>query len=93
MTVSALKRKTVPRNGLQYYLAVSHGYDQHGWRLRPVPSNYELRYICKKGSIRLFRLIGDRYVALLVGVCNRSQMKTSKCTRLIFGVSIGLDTG
>ena len=50
MTVSALKRKTEPRNGLDYYLAISHGYDQHGWRLRPVPSNYELRYVCKKGS-------------------------------------------
>jgi len=44
-----------------------------------------------------------RYVALVVvlassvvgvvvvGVCNRSQMRTSKCTCLIFGVSIGLD--
>jgi len=28
-----------------------------------------------------------------VGVCNRSQMRTSKCTCLIFGVSIGLDPG
>jgi len=27
------------------------------------------------------------------GVCNRSQMKTSKCTCLIFGVSIGVDPG
>jgi len=27
------------------------------------------------------------------GVCNRSQMRTSKCTCLIFGVSIGLDSG
>jgi len=27
------------------------------------------------------------------GVCNRSQMRTSKCTCLIFGVSIGLDPG
>jgi len=27
------------------------------------------------------------------GVCNRSQMRTSKCTRLIFGVSIGLEPG
>jgi len=25
------------------------------------------------------------------GVCNHSQMRTSKCTCLIFGVSIGLD--
>ena len=27
---------------------------------------------------------------IVVGVCNRSQMTTSKCTCLIFGVSIGL---
>jgi len=31
---------------------------------------------------------------VVVGVCNHSQMRTSKCTvRLIFGVSIGLDPG
>ena len=32
---------------------------------------------------------------VVVGVCNRSQMRTSrpKCTYLIFGVSIGLDPG
>ena len=28
---------------------------------------------------------------VVVGVCNHSQMRTSKCTCLIFGVSIGLD--
>jgi len=28
---------------------------------------------------------------VVVGVCNRCQMRTSKCTCLIFGVSIGLD--
>jgi len=28
---------------------------------------------------------------VVVGVCNRSQMRTSKCTCLIFGMSIGLD--
>jgi len=27
------------------------------------------------------------------GVCDRSQMRTSKCTCLIFGVSIDLDHG
>jgi len=27
------------------------------------------------------------------GVCNRSQMRTSQCTCLIFVVSIGLDPG
>jgi len=30
-------------------------------------------------------------VVVVVVVCNRSQMRTSKCTCLIFGVSIGLD--
>jgi len=30
-------------------------------------------------------------VIVVVGVCDRSQIKTSKCTCLIFGVSIGLD--
>jgi len=32
-------------------------------------------------------------VVVVVGVCNRSQMRTSKCKCLIFGVSIGLDPG
>jgi len=32
-------------------------------------------------------------VVVVVGVCNRSQMRTSKCTCLIFGVSIGFDPG
>jgi len=30
---------------------------------------------------------------VVVGVCNRSQVRTSKCTCLIFGVSIDLDPG
>ena len=30
-------------------------------------------------------------VIIIVGICNRSKMRTSKCTCLIFGVSIGLD--
>jgi len=30
-------------------------------------------------------------VVVVVGVCNRSQMRTSKYTCSIFGVSIGLD--
>jgi len=29
-------------------------------------------------------------VVVVIGVCNRSQMRTSKCTCFIFGVSIGL---
>ena len=30
---------------------------------------------------------------VVVGVCNRSQMITSKCTCSIFGMSIGFDHG
>ena len=32
-------------------------------------------------------------VVVVVSICNRSQMRTRKCTRLMFGVSIGLDPG
>jgi len=32
-------------------------------------------------------------VVVVVGVCNHSQIRTSKCTCLIFGVSIYLDPG
>ena len=32
-------------------------------------------------------------VVVVVVVCNRSQMRNSECTCLIFGVSIGLDLG
>jgi len=37
--------------------------------------------------------VASGVVVIVVGVCNRSQMRTSKCTCLIFGVSIGLDPG
>ena len=30
-------------------------------------------------------------VIIVGGICNHSQMRTSKCTCLFFGVSIGLD--
>ena len=32
-------------------------------------------------------------VGFIISICNRSQMRTSKCACLIFGVSIGLDRG
>jgi len=38
-------------------------------------------------------VVGVVVVVVIVGVCNRSHMRTSKCTCLIFGVSIGLDAG
>ena len=47
------------------------------------PVNYLLSAICHPS---------DRTVVSdVVVVCNRSKMRTSKCTCLIFGVSIGLD--
>jgi len=33
--------------------------------------------------------VSSSIVGVVVSVCNRSQMRTSKCTCLIFGVSIG----
>jgi len=45
------------------------------------------------GSLAICRPSGCTVVSGVVvvgGVCNRSQMRTSKCTCLIFGVSIGL---
>jgi len=36
-------------------------------------------------------VVGIVIGVVVVGVCNRSQMRTSKCTCLIFGVTIGLD--
>jgi len=35
--------------------------------------------------------VASGVVVVVVGVCNRSQMRTSKFTCLIFGVSIGFD--
>jgi len=41
------------------------------------------------------RTVASGFVGVVVvivgGVCNRSQMRTSKCTCLIFGMSIGVD--
>jgi len=45
--------------------------------------------ICRPSGCTV--MSGD--VVVVVGDCNRSQMRTSKCTCLIFGVSIGLDPG
>jgi len=53
------------------------------------------------GCTVAFSVVGVVVVVVVVvvvgggggGVCNRSQMRTFKCTCLIFGVSIGLDPG
>ena len=37
--------------------------------------------------------VASGIVVVVVGFCNCSQMRDSKCTCLIFGVSIGLDPG
>jgi len=37
--------------------------------------------------------VASGVVGVVVGVCNRFQMRTSKCTCLIFGANIGLDPG
>jgi len=46
--------------------------------------------ICRPGGCTVASGV---VVVVVVGVCNRSQMRTSKCTCLVFGVSIGLDPG
>jgi len=39
------------------------------------------------------RTVASVVVVVVVGIYNRSQIRTSKCIYLIFGVSIGLDFG
>jgi len=60
VTVSALKRSDVPkrRRGPDaprppYYLALTHGHLRRRptWRLRIVPANFRLRYICQRGPL------------------------------------------
>jgi len=51
------------------------------WRCRP------------RGCTVASGVVGVGVVVVVVGVCNRSLMRTSKCTCSIFGVSIGLDPG
>jgi len=56
------------------------------------PLTLLLLAICRpSGCTVVYGVVVD--VVVVVGVCNRSQMRTSKCTCLTFGVSIGLDPG
>jgi len=49
----------------------------------------ELLAICRhSGCTVASGVVG--VVVVVVGICNRSQMRTSKCTCLIFGMSIGV---
>jgi len=62
VTVSAMKRTDVPKRRRDpdalrppFYLALCHGNlaRRPTWRLRVVPANYRLRYICQRGpSVR-----------------------------------------
>jgi len=60
-------------------------------------SRYEIKHslaICRHFTVASgVVVVGVVVVVVVVGVCNRFQMRTSKCTCLIFGVSIGLDPG
>jgi len=51
-------------------------------------SNNLLLAICRPCGCTV---VSGVVVIVVVGVCNLSQMRTSKCTCLIFDVSIGLD--
>jgi len=59
------------------------------------PNDFEedLLAICCPSGCTVESSIVDVIVFVVVGVCNCSQMRTSKCTCLIFGVSIDLDPG
>jgi len=58
-------------------------------KLFPNYFGQDLLAICRPNGCTV--AFGD--VIVVVGVCNRSHMRTSKCTCLIFGVSIGLVPG
>jgi len=49
--------------------------------------------ICRPNGCTVTSGVVGVVVVVFVGVCNRSQMRTSKCTWLFFDVSIGLDPG
>jgi len=65
------------------------------WRIRLIDAGCRSPYrsillpICRPSGCTVVSGV----VVVVVGDCNRSQMRTSKCTCLIFGVSIGLDPG
>jgi len=67
------------------------------WALAFLPqhltSSSTLLAICRPSGCTVVSGVVVVVVIVGVGVCNRSQMRTSKCTCLIFGVNIGLDPG
>jgi len=56
---------------------------------RSARSNRAYMHTCRRSGCTVVSGV----VVVVVVVCNRSQMRTSKCTCLIFVVSIGLDPG
>ena len=52
---------------------------------------FTLLAICRPSGCTV--AVASGVVGVVVSVYNRSQMRTSKCTYLIFGVSIDLDPG
>ena len=67
-------------------------------RLQPVLRNRQKRVSDRRSLLAICRPSGCTVASGVVvvvggGVCNRSQMRTSKCTCLIFGVSVSLDPG
>jgi len=66
-------------------------YFQQSYYILPVLVVFTFCAICRPSGCTVAS--GVVSVVVVGGVCNRSQMRTSKCTCLIFGVSIGLDPG
>jgi len=63
-----------------------------GTPLSPKQVTQKLLAICRPSGCTVLSGVVV-VVVVVVGVCDRSQIRISKCTRLIFGVSIGLDPG
>ena len=61
--------------------------------LRGIGCTISLLEICCPSGCTVVSGVVVVVVVVGGGVCNRSQMRTCKCTCLIFGVSIGLDPG
>jgi len=59
------------------------------YRFRLFEAKVLLLAICRPND----HTVASGVVGVVVGVCNCSQMRTSKSTCLIFGESIGLDPG
>jgi len=73
------------------WMAAAYHWTHSPSRLTWLHGAQSLFAICRPSGCTVAS--GVVIVGVIVGVCNRSQMRTSKCTRLIFGVSIGLDPG